>query len=77
MAWVLKIAAIELRFVYSMGHMNKLEDLIKLFLYNNSSDILKSRKGSAMRKFINGGQYLLIYFLILNVQCFFKLRFSS
>ncbi|KAK7605078.1 hypothetical protein V9T40_006936 [Parthenolecanium corni] len=54
MAWVLKISAIELRVISSMGHMNKLEDLVKLFLYNNPNDFLKSRKGPNIRQLING-----------------------
>ncbi len=38
-----------------MGHMNKLEDLVKLFLYNNVGEFSKSRKGPSIRKLINGG----------------------
>lgn len=57
MAWVLKISAIELRVISSMGHMNKLEDLVKLFLYNNPNDFLKSRKGPNIRQMINGGWF--------------------
>lgn len=56
MAWVLKIFSIELRVISSIGHMNKLEDLVKLFLYNNPGDFSKSRKGHNVRKLINGGK---------------------
>lgn len=55
MAWILKIFAIELRVISSMGHMNKLEDLVKLFLYNGPADFSK-RKGPNVRKLINGGK---------------------
>lgn len=57
MAWVLKIFSIELRVISSMGHNNKLEDLIKLFLYNGPGDFSKSRKGPNVRKLVNGGMY--------------------
>ncbi|XP_065223054.1 nuclear pore complex protein Nup205 [Planococcus citri] len=54
MAWILKIFAIELRVISSMGHNNKLEDLIKLFLYHGTGDFFKPRKGPNVRKLING-----------------------
>lgn len=62
MAWILKIYSIELRVISNMGHMNKLEDLVKLFLYNNVGDSLKSRKGPSIRKLVNGGKLYLLSF---------------
>ena len=53
MAWILKICAIELRVICNMGHMNKFEDLIKVFLYNNATNFVRPQKGLMFRLLAN------------------------